>query len=116
MSISKKHFLSPPQLAAVSRLFSAFCEPNRLALLQALQEKPLTVSQLMETCGLRQANVSRHLALLHELKLVKRTRVGTTVVYEIADPLVFSLCELVCRKMEKDAEAAAQLFHADKPR
>jgi DNA-binding transcriptional ArsR family regulator len=70
----------------------------------------------MKVCGLRQANVSRHLSLLHELKLVKRTRAGTTVVYEIADPLVFSLCELVCRKMEKDAEAAAQLFQPAKTR
>jgi len=103
--------LSPAQLAAVSRLFAALSEPSRLALLQALHDGPLTVSQLVEASGMKQANVSKQLALLHDHRLVKREREGTTIHYEIADPLVFSLCELVCGKMRRDAKEAVAVFH-----
>ncbi len=105
--------LSPLQLEAVAQLFAALAEPNRLALLQALQDGPRTVSQLMAACSMTQANVSKHLALLHAQRLVRRSRDGTSVRYEIADPMVFSLCELVCGKMECDAERAAALFHPE---
>ena len=105
--------LSPAQFAAVSRLFAALAEPSRLALLQALHDGPLSVSQLVEASGMKQANVSKQLALLHDHHLVKREREGTSIHYGIADPLVFSLCELVCGKMQRDAKEAAAVFHPD---
>jgi len=110
MLIPKTKLLSPSQLAAVSRLFGVLSEPNRLALLQALRGGPLSVSELMKVCGMKQANVSRHLAVLHDHRLVKRERVGVSVRYQIADPMIFALCDLVCGKMERDARKAASLF------
>jgi DNA-binding transcriptional ArsR family regulator len=111
--IPKKKTLSPGQLDAVARLFSVLSEASRLALLQALHAGPLTVSQLMESCHMKQANVSKHLAVLHDHHLVKRRREGISVYYEIADPMIFSLCNLVCGKMERDARCAAALFHPE---
>jgi hypothetical protein len=37
------------------------------------------------------------------------------VRYEIADPMIFALCDLVCGKMQRDARKAATLFgrHTD---
>ncbi len=105
--------LKAGQLAEVSRLFGVLSEPSRLALLQALHDGPLSVSQLIEACGMKQANVSKHLAVLHDHRLVTRKREGISVKYEIADPMVFALCNLVCGKMERDAKCAAALFHPD---
>jgi DNA-binding transcriptional ArsR family regulator len=113
MSIRKKKILSFDKLTVVSRLFSVLAEPSRLALLQALHDGPLTVSELVAACAMKQANVSRHLAVLHNHHLVKRERVGISVRYEIADPMVFSLCNLVCGKMQRDAKKAASLFHPE---
>jgi DNA-binding transcriptional ArsR family regulator len=113
MSTGKKKALSAQQLDAVARLFSVLSEPSRLALLQALQGGPLSVSELIEGCGMKQANVSKHLAVLHDHRLVKRERDGVTVRYEIADPVIFSLCNLVCGKMERDAKQAAALFNPE---
>ena len=59
---------------------------------------------------MKQANVSKHLGVLHDHRLVRRKREGSFVRYEIADPMVFSLCNLVCGKMERDAKCAAALF------
>lgn len=106
----KKPSFSSAQLAAVARLLAALSEPSRLALLQALHDGPLTVNELVEACSMKQANVSKHMALLHNLHLVVREREGTFIRYAIADPMVFSLCDLVCQKVEKDAKRAVALF------
>jgi DNA-binding transcriptional ArsR family regulator len=108
---AKKKILSEAQLAAVARLFSVLSEPNRLTLLQALHAGPLTVNELVDACAMKQANVSKQLAILHDHHLVKRERAGTFIRYEIADPMVFSLCELVCGKVAKDTKTAAAVFH-----
>ena len=110
MSTAKTKNLSPGQLAAIGRLFGVLSEPNRLTLLQALLPGPRTVSQLMEACSMKQANVSKHLAVLFDHQLVKRKREGVSVLYEIADPMIFGLCNLVCSKMERDARRTAALL------
>ena len=105
--------MSSRQLAAVARLFAVLSEPSRLALLQALHAGPLTVGQLVADCSMKQANVSKHLAVLHDHRLVRRERDGTSIRYEIADPMIFSLCNLVCGKMQRDAKEAACLFNPE---
>ena len=62
---------------------------------------------------MRQANVSKHLGVLHDDRLVKRERDGISVRYQIADPMIFSLCKLVCGKIARDVQCAAALFHPD---
>jgi len=59
---------------------------------------------------MKQANVSKHLAVLHSHKLVKREREGNSIRYRIADSTIFSVCNLVCVKMEKDSKEAAAVF------
>ena len=110
MSSVKKQLLSSEQLRSVARLFGVLAEPSRLALLQALRAGPLNVTELVEACKMKQANVSKHLGVLHDHRLVKRERDGISMRYEIADPMIFSLCNLVCGKMERDARRAAAIF------
>ena len=98
------------QLEVVARLFAVLAEPSRLVLLQTLHNRPLTVNELAEACGMKQANVSKHLGVLHNHHLVKRERDGSSIRYQIADPMIFSLCNLVCGKMERDVKCAAALF------
>jgi DNA-binding transcriptional ArsR family regulator len=105
--------MSLAQLEAVARLFGVLSEPSRLMLLQALHDRPLTVSELVQACDMKQANVSKHLAVLHDHNLVKRKREGVCVRYQIADPMIFALCNLVCGKMKNDAQCAAALFHPE---
>ena len=109
----KNKILSAGQLDAVARLFSVLSESSRLALLQTLHNGPLTVNELVEASGMKQANVSKQLAILHDHHLVKREREGTSIRYEIADPMVFSLCNLVCGKVAKDAKCAVAVFHPE---
>lgn len=109
----KKLPMTTAQISEVARLFATLSETSRLVLLQALRNGPLTVTELVDASGLKQANVSKQLALLHNHRLVKRERDGTSIRYEIADPMVFSLCELVCGKMKRDAQSAVAVFHPE---
>ena len=99
------------QIQEVARLFAVLSEASRLVLLQALHSGPLTVSELVEVSGMKQANVSKHLGVLHDHHLVKREREGISIRYEIADPMIFALCNVVCGKMERDTKCAATVFH-----
>jgi len=105
--------MSLAQVEAVARLFGVLSEPSRLVLLQALHDQQRTVGELVEACDMKQANVSKHLAVLHDHHLVKRRREGVCVRYQIADPMIFSLCNLVCGKMHRDTKCAAALFHPE---
>ena len=116
MSTAQKPLLrrrGAEQFTAIARLFAVLSESSRLLLLQALDNGPLSVSHLVEACSMKQANVSKHLAVLHDHRLVNRERDGCLVRYEVADPMVFSLCDVVCGKMERDAKCAVALFHPE---
>jgi DNA-binding transcriptional ArsR family regulator len=105
--------MSLAQTEAVARLFGVLSEPSRLVLLQALHRRSRTVTDLVEATGMKQANVSKHLGVLHHHRLVKRKREGISIRYAIADPMIFSLCDLVCGKMERDVTCAVEIFSPD---
>jgi DNA-binding transcriptional ArsR family regulator len=88
-------------------MFALLSEPARLLILQALQPMPLTVGELMEATGLKQANLSKHLGMLYDAGLVGRTKDGNFVRYSIAEPMIFDLCHLVCGKLHRDATDTA---------
>ena len=100
--------LTPDTLIAVARRFKALAEPARLALLDALRGGPMNVSELIEATGLNQANLSKHLQLLHVGGFVSRRRDGLFVIYELADASVFTLCEIMCGQLKRQAAAHAK--------
>ncbi|MDX2178813.1 MAG: metalloregulator ArsR/SmtB family transcription factor [Bryobacteraceae bacterium] len=100
--------LSDRMIALVARRFRALSEPLRLRLLQALEAGEASVNDLAEAVEANQSNVSRHLGALHDAGLVARRRAGTAVYYSIADPMVFELCQLVCRSAAEEARELAK--------
>ena len=69
--------------------FTALVEPNRRKLLEAVRQRPCTVTMLVEVAGLSQPAVSKHLKLLREADLVVVRPEGQKRWYELnAKPLV----------------------------
>ena len=97
--------MSEAQLQEVAHLFSVLAEGSRLRLLQALMESARTVTELVEATGMKQGNVSKHLGMLAAARFVTKTREGNFIRYAIADPRVFTLCELMCGRVAEDARA-----------
>lgn len=61
-------------------------EPSRRALLSELKTGPKTVGDLVDATGLKQPNVSNHLARLKSKGVLKSSKVGRQVYYSFSDP------------------------------
>lgn len=108
--------LTSEMMELVAERFKALGEPARLRLLNALRGGERTVSELMEGTGLSQANVSKHLQLLHSLGFVTRRKEGLYVHYTLAGEDVFALCDLMCGRLQAEAEARRRMFAAGETR
>lgn len=86
-------------LEEVAHFFAAFAVPMRLKILNALREGERNVGELTEALGGSQANVSKHLAMLAQKKLIAKATRGTSAYYRIVDPRIYQLCDLVCAQI-----------------
>jgi len=75
-------------------VFKILANQKRLEIIQLLSNTSLSVNEMVDMLGLPQANLSQHLSLMRRAGLVKITRVGTKVYYELTDQ---SIAELVFR-------------------
>ncbi len=102
--------LSENVLEAIADFFKVLSESSRLQILNALQEGPMTVNELVDATGLGQANLSKHLKLLTQAGILSRQPSGVSVYYEIIDPIVFDLCKRVCGSISDRLKQQAQAF------
>ena len=94
--------LTSEMLELVAERFKVLAEPVRLELLNHLRGGEMTVSELVGESGLAQANVSKHLRLLHAAGFVTRRKEGLFVYYALADRGVFQLCDIMCARLETE--------------
>lgn len=99
--------LPPEILEPVAAYFRALSEPTRLHILSLLRQGEHNVGELAERCGYSAANISRHLGVLSKHGLVAREARGNSVYYQIADPSVSALCDLVCGSILRQIEQGA---------
>jgi len=100
--------LPPEALSAVAAYFQALAEPSRLRILNVLREGERSVGEIAQLCGFSAANVSRHLGLLTQHGLLRRESRGNSVIYSIADPSVYELCDLVCGSIARQFEQTSR--------
>lgn len=111
MSKTQRH-LSEEAFEMLGEQFKAFSEPMRLKLVYALMDGEKTVSELVEQTGSLQANVSKHLRMLLEARVVERRKQGLNSYYNIANDSVFDLCDLMCNSIQDRLEADLGSFSA----
>lgn len=102
--------LTPEVLVLIAERFKALAEPARLQILNCLRAGEMTVSELVEETEFGQANVSKHLQLLHTLGFVSRRKEGLYVYYALADKSVFQLCDVMCGRLEAEMKARKKLL------
>jgi len=99
-------------LHQVAEYFKVLSEVSRLEVLCSLKHGAKNVTQIMAETGLGQANVSKHLKILTQAGMVKRQPHGVQVYYEITDPTILPMCELVSRGLANRLEFQLQEFHS----
>lgn len=91
----------------IAERFRAMGEPTRLKILERLFRSPASVGEILESVGGTQANVSKHLGVLHAGSLVRRRKAGNRIVYSIADPSLERICAVVCEAVSRNARSDA---------
>ena len=102
--------LPPEVIDLIADRFRILAEPARLRILNTLMLGERTVSDLVEETGLNQANVSKHLRVLRSSGYVDRRKEGLYAFYTIADPSVEVLCEIMCGRLEEQAEEQSAML------
>jgi DNA-binding transcriptional ArsR family regulator len=95
--------------------FRLLGEPMRLRILQALEAGERPVHEIVDALDASQPNVSKHLQALCQGGLISRRREGLNIYYGIADPMVFKLCQLVCRSAEEHTRSQLAQLSASSP-
>ncbi|MEO1403228.1 MAG: metalloregulator ArsR/SmtB family transcription factor [Cyanobacteria bacterium J06635_1] len=96
----------------VADYFAVLSEPMRLKLLNLLGSSEKCVQDLVEATETSQANVSKHLKVMLQARILTRRTEGTSAYYRVSDDLSFQLCSLVCDRIATRIEEQAKHFRA----
>jgi len=113
---SNQPVLSDQALDLLAARFRALSDPTRLRILNTLMRGENSVGELVESTGLEQPSVSRHLIVLRREGILTRRAEGNRAYYRIEDPTVTRLIRLVCGGLvdrlseDLDALPAARLW------
>ncbi len=89
----------------VARRLKVLGDPVRLQILNALRvHEELSVQELMDATGQRQANMSKHLGLMLREGIIARRKESINAFYTIKDPTLQGICLLVSNRLREEGE------------
>lgn len=91
-----------------TKLFRGLSDSSRLAILNVLRARALTVNEIVERTGLSQSNVSNHLACLRCCDLVTREQQGRYVYYQLSNKRIAQLLDLADELLAEVAQGVSQ--------
>ncbi len=87
----------------------SFAHPTRLAILNALRNKEMTVTDMTHVLGVAKGNLAQHLAILKQRQVVATRREGINVYYHVTDPKIIQACELMRSVLLNQLKATERL-------
>ena len=78
-----------------AEICKTLANPKRLEIINALKDGELSVGDLVESLGITKANVSQHLAVLRQSRVVNTRRDGVNIFYRINNPKIIEACSLM---------------------
>jgi ArsR family transcriptional regulator len=78
-----------------AQLLRSMAHPTRLMILHFLEGGEKTMTDLMEIVSVSQSNLSQHLALMRQQKIITVRRDNLVVYYQIASPKIIHMCRLI---------------------
>ena len=76
-------------------LCKIFSNAKRLEIINALNGKEMSASELIESIGLNKANLSQHMSVLKSKGVILTRREGVNIYYRIANPKIIQACHLM---------------------
>ena len=73
----------------------SMANPTRLKIMNLLREGEKSVGELRNRLRLPKANLSQHLGILRQRKVVSTRRVGLNIYYKVANPKMIKACDIL---------------------
>jgi len=82
-------------LIDAAEVLKALSHPARLCMVNKITRGALTVGQMQECLDISQSNVSQHLSILKNRGIIRGERIGSEVLYSLADERMKALVQIM---------------------
>ena len=86
--------------------------PVRLQIIEYLKNGEASVGKLVQKLGVKQSNLSRHLATLRELGVLETRQEKTTVFYAIHDHDIFKILRPIAEMLRKKLKKSEKILQS----
>lgn len=86
--------MTAPIYQVKAEFFKTLGHPARIRILEVLRDGERPVNELIPEVGIEPSHLSQQLAVLRRANLVRSRKVGSSVLYSVAEPRVFQLLEI----------------------
>lgn len=93
-----------------SDMCKTISNPRRQAILDAIRDKTLTVTEIVQKTGLPQSNISQHLSLLKSKGIVNRQRNGNNIYYSIANQKIIKAYDLLTEVLKEESNSKKDII------
>ncbi|MDD3776784.1 MAG: metalloregulator ArsR/SmtB family transcription factor [Actinomycetota bacterium] len=94
-----------------SDMCKTISNPRRQAIIDAIRDKSLTVTEIVQKTGLPQSNISQHLSLLSAKGIVNRNRNGSNIYYSIANPKIIKAYDLLTEVLREESNSKQDVIN-----
>lgn len=94
--------LTDDQLTELGEMFRMLGDPTRLGIVLACMNEPVSVGHMAARLDASQSLISHHLRLLRATRLVRGTRQGRSVLYQVSDDHVRTMLHNMVEHIHED--------------
>lgn len=82
---------------------------TRLKIMNLLREGEKSVEELRERLNLPKANLSQHLSILRQRRIVSTRRSGLNIYYKVANPKMIKACDILREVLLEQLQESGKL-------
>ena len=91
-----------------------FSHPKRLELINKLRDREMSVTDLSRRLDITPTNLSQHLAMMKERRILASRKDGNVVFYRIASPRLLTIVDMMRQMLFEQIAQDAELVHSMK--
>ncbi len=88
----------------------SMANPTRLRIMDLLREGEKSVEELRNRLKLPKANLSQHLSVLRQRRIVSTRRAGLNIYYKVANPKMIKACDLLREVLFEQLQEGGRLM------
>lgn len=87
-----------------AEILKVLSHPQRLCIIRGLNTYKCNVGKIQETLGLSQSGLSQHLSKMKAAGIIKGTRNGKEICYQVIDDMSLEIAEILFRDIGEDCD------------